>query len=80
MKHWRPFFDSCLNCGGDAEVLTDSGEDNVAYDGDDARCSQCGLPGQVIAYEENGYISWHDEPGCECEWCSQHAEEAGGDS
>lgn len=73
MKQWRPFIDCCLHCGDDAEALTDSGADNLAYDGDQARCVACGCPG-VVSIEEEGVsecncIRWHDEVGCECEWC-----------
>lgn len=73
MKQWRPFSGDCLHCGDDAEVFTDSGSDNMAYDGDRARCVSCGCPGVVNIEEEgeschNG-IQWHDEPDCQCEWC-----------
>ena len=78
-KLWRRFDDDCLHCGEEAEVLTDSGEDNVAYDGDKARCSVCGLPGQVVVDEDDwphayGYVAWHDELGCTCDWCRTHPE------
>lgn len=74
---WRPFADYCLHCGGDAEAFTTSGNDNWAYDGDTARCTDCGCPGIVSIQEagedhcDNG-IDWHDEPGCDCDWCVAH--------
>lgn len=73
-KQWRPLDDDCMYCGGQGEAFTDSGHDNVASDGDAARCSECGCPGQVIVDEDDfphayAYISWHDERGCQCEWC-----------
>jgi hypothetical protein len=77
VKQWRPFNDSCCHCGGDSEVLTDTGRDNSAYDGDKARCIDCGCPGVVIIGNEdedssdNG-IDWHDEAKCDCDWCKAH--------
>lgn len=78
MKTWRPFKGGeCLHCGDDAEVLTDSGQDDFAYDGDEARCVGCGCPGSVRIEAEdeascdNGIV-WHDEPNCDCQWCKEH--------
>lgn len=71
-KEWRYFNDDCLHCGGDAEVLTDTGEDNLACDGDEARCTSCGCPGHVSCDDERGWINWHDEPDCDCEWCKKN--------
>lgn len=36
MKTWKSFKNECLHCGSSAEVLTDSKEDGMAYDGDEA--------------------------------------------
>ncbi len=70
---WQSFEDSCLHCGDDAEVYTDTGRDNYAGDGDEARCVSCACPGHVsVGDEEDGghaWIVWHDEPGCNCQWC-----------
>ena len=79
-KVWRPFAGECLHCGGSAEVLTDSGKDNVAYDGDRVRCTRCRCPGVVTIdepadhedYEWTAHVDWHDEPSCACEWCRAH--------
>jgi hypothetical protein len=73
-KKWQKFNDECLHCGGEAEVLTDTGKDNLAYDGDEARCTDCGCSGYVVVYadEEEAYISWHDDPDCNCEWCKEY--------
>jgi len=75
MKQWRPFTDECHYCGDSAEVFTDSGKDNWAYDGDSARCVSCKCPGAVVIEEEGMHsmnrISWHDEAGCDCEWCKR---------
>jgi len=69
-KEWRPFGDECKWCGDEAQVLTDSGRDNVAYDGDAARCEDCGCPGIARVDEDGlGWIEWHDEPNCQCDWC-----------
>ncbi len=70
---WKPFSDECPHCGCDAEVLTCSTEPNVAYDGEQARCGECGLPGSVRVEEDGeGWIHWHDGPNCGCEWCELH--------
>lgn len=77
-KQWRPFEADCLHCGGGAEVFTESDQGNTAYDGDPARCSECGCPGVVVVdihidpNEGAAAIAWHDEPGCTCEWCISH--------
>ena len=76
-KIWQEFDDDCMYCGGAAVVLTDSGFDNLAYDGDTARCADCGCPGQVIVDEGDegecvAHILWHDEAGCSCKWCQEN--------
>jgi hypothetical protein len=54
-------FAECPNCGDDAEILTDSDVDGEFYDGDEARCCQCGAIGQFSCDgEDTGYISWED--------------------
>lgn len=77
LHEWRPFNDECPHCGDDAEVFTTTGQDNLAYDGDKARCVTCNCPGGVVLddapdYEGSAYIAWHDEPNCDCEWCKTH--------
>lgn len=72
-SEWRPFNDECLHCGDAAEVLTDTGRDNFAYDGEKARCVGCGCRGSVSVDEDGtAIIRWHDEPGCTCDWCKSH--------
>ncbi len=68
---WRQFSGDCIFCGDEAEVLTNAGQDNFAYDGDEARCVSCRCPGSVIVPgdDDSAYIVWHDEPDCDCEWC-----------
>jgi hypothetical protein len=67
------FKDECIHCGCGAEVLTGSGQDNYAYDGDRARCGECGCPGVVDVLEEGvATIDWHDVAGCDCDWCKEH--------
>jgi hypothetical protein len=74
-KIWRPFQSECLHCGDVAEVLTDSRQDNLAYDGDQARCTGCGCPGMVVVEEDDtAEIRWHDEPTCSCAWCLAHSD------
>lgn len=78
LKAWRTFEAECLHCGGEANVFTDSGKDNYAFDGDQAICEECGCPGHVVIDESNGdgeatgSISWHDEAVCDCFWCRSH--------
>ena len=51
-------------------MLTDTGRDNWANDGDEARCAECKCPGSVTVCEEpDASINWHDELDCDCEWC-----------
>lgn len=68
MKDWKPFYDDCDRCGGsDVQVFTDAKEDGYAFDGDNAKCLECGLLGGVcIDGEENGngdssaHIDWNE--------------------
>jgi uncharacterized Zn finger protein len=64
-KTWRPFDYDCSHCGGAAEVLTDSDDDDWAYDGDIARCSECGCQGQVVVDEADDInvarVEWHHD-------------------
>ena len=67
---WQDFNDTCDYCGDEAEVLTDTGYDNCALDGDEARCVSCRQPGYVSVDEEgSAHIHWHGDATCECEWC-----------
>jgi hypothetical protein len=70
---WRPYHEECPNCGCEAEILTTSGADYVAFDGDKVRCSECGMPGVVSADEGGAYVAWHADPACDCAWCKAHA-------
>jgi hypothetical protein len=75
MARWQHFEDECIHCGDGAEVLTGTGRDNYAYDGDKARCVGCGCPGTVNISGHEGEaatIDWHDEPDCDCDWCRTH--------
>jgi len=64
--------DQCDNCGGLAEIRT-TAEEGYAYDGDEARCTECGMPGGICCDSESpAVIMWHDEPDCECEWCQSN--------
>jgi len=74
MKRWETFKDECPHCGDGAEVLTDSGRGNFAYDGDEARCVSCDCPGSVVVdtVDDPAYINWHDEVDCRCAWCLAH--------
>ena len=66
---WNPWiFEQCENCSGPAEVLT-TAEEDFAYDGDEVRCTECGMPGSMSCDDGVATIMWHDEPDCDCEWC-----------
>jgi len=54
-------FDNCPNCGGCAEIDTNSLEENYFYDGDSAECCECGLKGIFSCDENAGYINWDDD-------------------
>ena len=55
-------FDSCPNCGNDAEILTDCEVSGFYWDGDSAKCCECGTKGVFSCDgENNGYINWDDE-------------------
>lgn len=54
-------FDSCPECGDDAEILTASGDSNRFYDGDKVRCCECHHSGQFSCDSETpGYIVWNE--------------------
>jgi len=73
MKLWKPIFGDCDHCGCDAEVQTLSRVSGTACCGDDVRCAECHMPGTFVVEEDGeGWIRWHDEPGCQCEWCMAH--------
>jgi hypothetical protein len=66
--------DQCDNCGGLAEIQTKATK-GYAYDGDEARCTECGMPGGICCDSESpAVIMWHDEPACKCEWCQANYE------
>ena len=72
-ESWELIGDECPHCGCEAEALTCSTEPNTAFDGDKVRCCECGMPG-TAQVEEDGdlWVSWHDEPDCDCDWCQLH--------
>ena len=73
MLRWKPFSgEDCLFCGGEVKVLTNSTEDDTAFDGDTTRCVGCGCPGMVSADADGVSIAWHDDPECNCNWCRRH--------
>ncbi len=49
---------SCPQCGDCAEIFAD--ESNLYFDGDDARCSGCGITGN-ISVVDSVYINWNTE-------------------
>lgn len=71
---WKPL-SWADGCCGEGEARTEA-EDDGAFDGDEARCTACGRPGTVSADEDGAHVSWHDEPKCECWWCTREREDA----
>lgn len=73
MESWKPIGGDCEHCGCDAEVKTASTDGDMAYDGDSVRCTECEMPGIFVVEEDgDGWINWHDECGCQCDWCMAH--------
>ena len=70
-EKWRPFDGECDHCGCGSEVLTASGRDGFAYDGDLVRCDECGFPGTLVVEEDDVWIHWHDD--CDCKRCLEFA-------
>jgi len=75
VKEWKPWpFEECVHCGSTGLVFTDADE-GYAWDGDDVVCQECGCPGQIVVsgmIDDSAYVSWHDDPNCDCEWCKAH--------
>ena len=63
IKKWvDAYFGECIECGGDVEILTDSDDPALFYDGDEVRCKRCAYLGQFSCDTESpGYIIWGDE-------------------
>ena len=73
MDTWKPINGDCDHCGAGAEVKTSSKDDGTAYDGDEVRCEECSMPGTFVVEEDgDGWVRWHDEFGCQCDWCMSH--------
>jgi hypothetical protein len=61
-KQWKPFEDECDKCGAQAEVFTEAEKEGFAYDGDEARCPECGRKGGVsVDGPDEAWIVWNDE-------------------
>ena len=73
-KIWKSHPAECNHCGGNSEICTYEGlDEGWEYDGDEMRCVECKCPGQWNVFDEDSaYESWHDEPGCTCDWCKAH--------
>lgn len=76
VKKWKDIIgSSCPYCGSSPEILVDEDlPDNCGHEEDKIRCSVCFCPGQwlVDAVDECGWIDWHDELNCNCDWCKEH--------
>lgn len=71
MNQWRMIeWDNCPVCGNCPEVFTQSNEDSHVYDGEKAKCAECGLPGTGSADSGSVYIEWHDYSDCPCDVCN----------
>lgn len=61
-KEWKRYDGAvCLKCGSTPEVLTKSTKNDWVYDGEKARCPECGLEGQVETDGECADIYWDDD-------------------
>lgn len=61
-REWLPFEADCPLCGGKAEAYTDTGEDNLACDGDAVRCQACHFGGVVICDDEpHAIVQWKEK-------------------
>ena len=60
MKDWKHIDRACSDCcGNNVEVLTDCKHKGHVYDGDVARCVECGANGSaVVDGEVGGWIDW----------------------
>jgi len=59
---WNPVHDECQSCGAQAEIWTqDDQPDGYGYDGDIARCPECGETGWFSCDDGYGYVCWHME-------------------
>ena len=62
MLEWRQYDGDCDDCGNDIEVLTCSGRDNFAYDGERVRCTGCACKGMLCLDEvKDTWINWDDD-------------------
>ncbi len=46
-KQWQPWDDECPSCGSTSEVFTTVKEQGEAFEGDEVRCTNCGLCGCI---------------------------------
>ena len=53
----------CENCGNEEAVVTTDGDYNGLYDGDDAKCTECGACGAVHCTDITAFVIWNDENG-----------------
>jgi len=59
---WQQWGELSDCCGDDVEVWTSTGKENLAYDGDKARCVGCKMEGVVVVYGDDcAGIRWSDE-------------------
>ena len=62
MKQWKIIKgEDCPECGDIAEALTEDGDENSFYEGDEARCfDQCSAKGHVSSNDGSAYVSWDE--------------------
>ena len=63
VERWRSWGDECPGCGDNTEVLTNSGKDYWAGEGDKVRCVSCEQTGVISADEDGVSIDWHEPTG-----------------
>ena len=55
----QPYDDECPACGGTLEILTNSKEPNMGYDGDLVQCLECPWQG-YLSVDEDGNAELND--------------------
>ncbi len=55
------WLDNCENCDNGEAVVTTDGDHEGLYDGDDAKCTECGACGTIHCEDGTSFVIWHDE-------------------
>jgi len=73
---WSWLEDECCNHCGDAAMVKTAAPQGYFYDDEEVMCCNCRLYGYTRVEEDGeGWINWHDELDCTCNWCNEHRNE-----